>query len=251
MILEKHTNDHIVWAIIKYQNENYYFCSYYFPPSLPITTFITKLVEDINQIKPKNLILSGDANAKSKLWYNHENNKRGDEVIEFVLKQNLLILNNFCVPTFLSSSGQSIIDLTITNANTFDIIENWKVLDIESNSDHSYITFDLKVDTNHSFAPKILNINTTDILEIVVKQRDKKYITKKFNWHLFDLNLTQNLSNIYCDINDIDSKTEIDEIALRLVQTITKACDLISPKVKKSKKSNNWWTREINDKRKQ
>jgi ribonuclease HI len=250
MILEKHTNDHIVWAIIKYKNENYYFCSYYFPPSLPITTFITKLIEDIKQIKPKNLILSGDANAKSKLWYNHENNKRGDEVIEFVLEQNLLILNNSCVPTFLSPSGQSMIDLTITNANTFDIIENWKVLDIESNSDHSYITFDLNVNTNHSFAPIILNINTTDIPEIVVKQLDKKYITKKFNWDLFDLNLTQTLNNIYCDINDIDSETEIDEIALRLVDTITKACDLISPKIKNPKKSNNWWTREINDKRK-
>jgi len=51
MILEKHTNDHIVWAIIKYKNESYCFCSYYFPPSLPITTFITKLTQYINQIK--------------------------------------------------------------------------------------------------------------------------------------------------------------------------------------------------------
>jgi hypothetical protein len=52
--------------------------------------------------------------------------------------------------TYLSSNEQSIIDLSFCNERLYKLFQNWKVEDIETNSDHSYVTFDIKDDMNHN-----------------------------------------------------------------------------------------------------
>ncbi len=118
MILEKHCNNLIVWAIISFNGYNFHFCSIYLPPSELISDKIETLTQDINILKPKYLVIGGDTNAKSKFWFNTTNNTRGDEMIDFMVQENLILLNDSNLPTFLTSYGQSHIDLTLTNFRT-------------------------------------------------------------------------------------------------------------------------------------
>ncbi len=87
-------------------------------PSVPICDLLTKLDSDLKEIKPHYLIIGGDTNAKSSLWFSSTNNRRGDELVEFIVQNNLTILNNSSKPTFMSSFGQSNIDLTLVNTTT-------------------------------------------------------------------------------------------------------------------------------------
>jgi len=86
MILEKHSNDLIVWAIINFGNKNIHFCSIYLPPSKPIEEAIDKLNQDLFEIKPQYLVIGGDTNAKSSVWFSSTNDRRGDRIIEFVVQ---------------------------------------------------------------------------------------------------------------------------------------------------------------------
>ncbi len=75
----------------------------------------------------------------------------------------MIILNNSNKPTFLNSSGQSHIDLTFTNAFTNDKIENWRIEDIKTSSDHSYITYDLIMTDSSTNSQQITSFCVNDI----------------------------------------------------------------------------------------
>jgi hypothetical protein len=136
MAINKHINKIQVWALIKYQNIEIHVCSAYMPPPEDINISINNLQIAINEIRPKNLIICSDTNAKSKLWFSKTNNRRGQEVIDFMVNNDLLIMNNSEIPTFMASFGESSIDLTFINRHIFDSIQNWKIELTETNSDN-------------------------------------------------------------------------------------------------------------------
>ena len=82
--------------------------------------------------KFKKLIIVGDLNAKSKLWYCLNDNKRGLELESVISKLNLSILNNR-KPTFTKSN--SILDLSICSRSMRMIFATFKVLQ-DKISDH-------------------------------------------------------------------------------------------------------------------
>jgi hypothetical protein len=57
MVLEKYTNQSIVWSIIRYKYIDAYVSSIYLAPSQPIIESIDKLTQDLNELKPKYLIV--------------------------------------------------------------------------------------------------------------------------------------------------------------------------------------------------
>ena len=65
-------------------------------------------------------------------------------MIEFTVKNHLIIVNNSNTSTFLASYGESNIDLTFVDRNIFDSINYWRVETIETNPDHNYITFEFE-----------------------------------------------------------------------------------------------------------
>jgi sarcosine oxidase/L-pipecolate oxidase len=252
MILENYTNDWIGWAIITFNNKDIYLCSVYMPPSQPISEIIDKLNSDLIEIKPENLVISGDTNAKNSLWFSSKNDKRGDDLIEFIVKNNLLVLNNSKTPTFVSPFGQSIIDITLTNSQTFDKIKNWKIEEKETNSDHSYIRYEIEFTGNTctSTQTSYNSLENTGISDTVINQLNKKYATKKVDFNQFNELIKTELNEIKNEINNIHNNEKLEEIAEKLMNTIINKCDELIPKQKSFKNSNNWWTREISEKRK-
>ena len=238
-----------VWAVLEHQNTVIHICSAYMAPSADIDLDITSIENTVNKLKPKNLIICSDTNARSQQWGDNTHNRRADSIIDFCIKNNILIINNSDIPTFMTSFGQSFIDLTFVNQNTFDSINNWRVDLTESNSDHNYIRFEYKFD--QIIAQNFYNNNNrfNDLNPLIINQIDKKYCFKKFDSNCFKERIYQRLSDINSSIDSINCAEDIETLVEEFTFLIINTCNEIIPKFKKFQKSNNWWSLELTSKR--
>ena len=84
------------------------------------------------------LIVGADTNAHSVLW-GLETNRRGEILEDFLASRGLSVENAGCRPTFVARGTQSCIDATFSLGNPG--VENWRVIDEDSLSDHMLIRF--------------------------------------------------------------------------------------------------------------
>lgn len=89
----------------------------------------------------KKLIIGCDANAHHVVWGSSDCNKRGEEVLEYLVSTRLHILNVNNVPTFVTSNRSEVIDLTLCTENIYNSVTKWHVSDEPSLSDHRHICF--------------------------------------------------------------------------------------------------------------
>ena len=173
------------------------------------------------------LIIGSDTNSQHTLWGNRVCNRRGEELLDFLSSLGLFCSNKGTTPTFLNSRGHnSIIDLTITNQLGADLISNWHVSDLYSNSDHRYIMFDL------TSGPK--------------KEPRQIRLVNNTDWTKFDEILYNNQDLHDTCVNtpyDIDQKVNVINTALR--EAFEEACPItyISSAVRKPP----WLTREVEE----
>lgn len=120
-------------------------------------------IQDALQNEQQGLI-GGDFNAKARLWYNAQEDERGEVMEQFLLDTNLQV-ENTAQPytTFSTINGESNIDLTLITNNLPTNTENWRVHDKLVESDHNMITFDVVSHDSHYEPPKIAhNISHVD-----------------------------------------------------------------------------------------
>jgi hypothetical protein len=248
MILEKFSNELTIWSVLTIDNQDIHLCSAYMPPSTAIEPILDHLNDSIKEIIPKNLLICCDSNAKSNVWYSTTNNIRGDQILEFVLKNDLKILNNSTEPTFFTPHGQSHIDLTLTNISS-DIINDWKVhSSVESNSDHCYITFEININHNQ-------NQNRTSSIrptanDVIVEQTNKKYNINKMDINLFKSEIKSCLTSLNREIEVITNKESLDSFVQDYTQKVIEICDKTIPLKKTYQKTNYWWNEELTKTRK-
>lgn len=84
-----------------------------------------------------------DANAHHSIWGSSNTNDRGEYLLEFIMANNLDILNEGNKPTFINIRRQKVIDITLATASVKHRIKWWHVSDEESLSDHRYILFEI------------------------------------------------------------------------------------------------------------
>jgi hypothetical protein len=82
-----------------------------------------------------------DANAHHIVRGSTGINPRGHYLLEYSVSNNFNILNKGNKPTFVVSNRQEVIDLTLVIDKIGDLVSNWYVSDETSQSDHSYILF--------------------------------------------------------------------------------------------------------------
>lgn len=150
-------------------------------------------------------------------------------IIEFMAQNHLYLINNSSKPTYLSSCGESIIDLTLCNYNLFKNVNEWKVEDIETNSDHCYITYSITFDTQTSRTQ-----NTHHIDYYPLKRMNKKLCFKKANWNQFKDLLIENLVKIDCEIR---TKIELENAVKSVTDILHEIMDTTIPSNKFFKKS--------------
>ena len=78
-----------------------------------------------------------DSNARNKLWGSKITDKKGKELEDFILHQNLNILNTPKENMHYIPRYKAMVDVTIGEDKVK--VENWKYLIVESLSDHPYI----------------------------------------------------------------------------------------------------------------
>ncbi len=172
------------------------------------------------------LILGVDSNAHSPAWGEKESNRRGDLLHEWIVSQDLHLMNRGSTATFIPENGSrdTIIDLTIVNRWARSLVELWKVETSEpSLSDHRRITF------------------------VCLAERERKDTRsrslRKANWSSFarELSKVQALPGV--------ESPGVDELAEQLTDNLTYALDIIAPKRTVVPKENKWWTESLSKKR--
>ena len=90
-------------------------------------------------------VLGLDTNSHSPLWGCDEVNARGQKIEELIMEYQLTVLNKGNLPTFVSSRGSSIIDVTLAYGST-DHFQSWHVRPDYWMSDHRCIEFQMKTE---------------------------------------------------------------------------------------------------------
>jgi hypothetical protein len=91
----------------------------YCSPFADITAELEALQLAIDRLDTHSYILCTDSNAHSKAWYDSNNDLRGEIVLDFIAKNDLVLMNNNEneSPTYETVRGKSNIDLTLITNN--------------------------------------------------------------------------------------------------------------------------------------
>lgn len=112
------TTEHVIYFQIYTNAYCFYIVNVYCQHSLPISHFLDLINNILIKLKGKRLVITLDSNSKSDAWFSRETDERGKLVEEFILANDLVILNERSnIPTYMSPSGQSNIDITLASSN--------------------------------------------------------------------------------------------------------------------------------------
>jgi hypothetical protein len=95
------------------------------------------------------LVIGCDANAHHTTWGSSNINNVGESLFNFIMANDLHIMNKGNRPTFVTSNRQEVIYITIVTSYAGNFIKDWHVTEEVSCSDHKYIRFNI-TGTEHS-----------------------------------------------------------------------------------------------------
>lgn len=87
------------------------------------------------------VLIGCDSNAHHTIWRSSNINRRGKELLDFLLENDLRICNKGGRPTFSNAVRDEVLDLTICDSVMEPLVENWMVSNEESGADHKHILF--------------------------------------------------------------------------------------------------------------
>ncbi|GBM50240.1 hypothetical protein AVEN_134803-1 [Araneus ventricosus] len=86
------------------------------------------------------IIIGADLNGHNTLWGYISNDNRGKDILDFILANNLNIINKpDALPSFQRNNSVGWPDLPLCSQSLIDSSINWEVLEEISLSDHRYI----------------------------------------------------------------------------------------------------------------
>lgn len=212
--------------------------SCYFSPNDALEKFMREIDELEKSLRSARgeVIIAGDFNSKAQEWGETRFDRRGRIVCEFLSRNDLIILNEGREPTFRRSNAASIIDLTLASPNISKYIREWGVLDVETLSDHRYITFSMTLDKGAQKRTTITAVQKTNTWNT------RKLDEERLRRFLEELKLIEEL--------EWTCKRGTPEDTVRATrETIISACNAAMPKRKniEHRKHIYWWTTEIDD----
>lgn len=109
----------------------------------PVTVKLKELIQYANNYNKK-VIISMDSNSHHETWGDKNTDIRGNQLLNFFIESDLILLNNNNSPTFTSHVGSSCIDLTTVSFNATHLVSEWRVDQDYSFSDHKAIRFNIE-----------------------------------------------------------------------------------------------------------
>ena len=90
------------------------------------------------------MIIGYDANSHPRIWGSTNTNPRGENLLQFIMANNLDIINVGNKPTFVTRNREEVLDVTIALTYLSNYVTNWHVSDEESCPDHRHINFTIQ-----------------------------------------------------------------------------------------------------------
>ncbi|XP_063834856.1 uncharacterized protein LOC135084043 [Ostrinia nubilalis] len=234
----KLTNNNIVVVRIRTASWEIAAVSFYFEPDQPIEPYLEQLRTIREELGSTSLLIGGDSNAKSTWWGSTVEDHRGKELSGTLEESGLQVLNTGDTPTFDTIRGgrafTSYVDITACTADLLDLVDNWRVDQNMTSSDHNAILLQLSLRKSRGLR---------------VERTTRLYNTKKANWDNFNTKLSelklQHKINVET-IQIISNKTEVESLVQKYTDSITAACQSSMP----AKKSTEilkvpWWNDEL------
>jgi len=132
------------FVAVKYND--LYIISCYLSPNIhraDVQDALDELRDVIGNLGQK-ILICGDFNGKSILWGGAFTCPRGQLLEDWAAEFDLCLLNEGSIPTCVRPQGCSIVDVTWCTPDLRGEVSSWKVReDIESLSDHQYITMNI------------------------------------------------------------------------------------------------------------
>jgi len=189
--------------------------------------------------------LHSHSNARSKTWHDVLTNRRGRLLEEFLISNQLYIVNEDNNLQRSSQTGTSNVDLTVVDSTIVILINMWQCNEQERFSDHRYITFCIE---KHKDITNEYNYHGT------------KYITSEEGFKWFDDNFIKEIKNnfkIREALNIDNTLYEILTLETDIENSVGKYENSIAAASKKSFKERKllqktvryksvpWWTKEL------
>ena len=204
------------------KNTEVVIASVYLPFDLPLPTPEVEQLTNYCKRSQQHLIVGSDANAHHTTWGSSDTNNRGEYLLEFLLRENLIVLNSGNDPTFANRVRSEVIDITWATPAISRYVKGWHVSKEPSLSDHKHILF------------KISNAR-----EEKITYRNPR----KTDWGKYRENLKVSLD---C-VGKIERGTQgLNKSASLIIETMISSYNLSCPLI--TKKSNNkvkWWNSEL------
>ncbi|CAK1582424.1 unnamed protein product [Parnassius mnemosyne] len=218
--------------------------SVYMEGDKPLEPYLERIGTAVVGLGTRHVILGGDLNAWNTWWGSRETNNRGIEVAAKLDELELHILNKGTEPTFDVTRGgknySSCVDVTTCSTSLLGRIDNWRLSDEITNSDHRAILFE---------------INLEKAIGTDIKRITRIYNTKKANWGEFRGKLLQIWKDIRLNkaaIEKVQNTQELEITIDKYTNSITEACENNIPKLKNKKRMGlPWWTDELTQRKKE
>ncbi|XP_011858908.1 PREDICTED: uncharacterized protein LOC105556426, partial [Vollenhovia emeryi] len=108
--------------------------------------WLSDIGRTVLRLSPRPVLVAGDFNAWHTSWGSRRTNSKGQALDEWAAEHGLVLRNEGRTPTCVRTQGESIVDLTWATSSAARLITGWRVeRDIETLSDHRYITVELGV----------------------------------------------------------------------------------------------------------
>ncbi|XP_063539417.1 uncharacterized protein LOC134748560 [Cydia strobilella] len=234
----KLTTDNVVAVSIQTSAWEVVLVSLYLEPDQPMEPHLEQLEKVAKELKPQRWIIGGDFNAKSTWWGSPVVDGRGEQLATTLDELGLNILNRGDTPTFDTVRGgkhyTSYVDVTACSIDILDLVDDWRVDQGLTSSDHNGIIFKVKL---------------TKLVGITVQRTTRKFNTKKANWSEFYgkfRKLLQDHKIVKSEIESLNNNIKIEKVVTEFNAAIEEACISSMPKKKvKQQLTLPWWSEEL------
>lgn len=228
-LIDEFTNSFVTTIRVHAANQPIILANFYIHPNKMSQVHLTLLQSLVDTYSSSPLILCGDFNARSPVWFNEVYNSNGFKLEKFVVENELTIHNN----QNNTCRDSSIVDLTITNAQAHHLISHWSTSSVTSLADHSSICF-----------------SVVDHFQSYRATSTWKFREDNVEWENFvsAISLDQ-VEQLKALTSNIASARNVDFVVKRLTELITHAANN-SLKAKGSGRrpySSVWWSQELDD----
>jgi endonuclease/exonuclease/phosphatase (EEP) superfamily protein YafD len=231
--LSQFTDTHCVCVEVRHSGGSFHLVNIYCQFRDPIELYLQKLDAILAQLHGP-VIITGDFNARSTVWFDRITDSRGQRLEDFISRWGLFVANEPGNAHTYSHNGESTVDVTLASASLINKIQGWQVHEDWTTSDHRAITFEL------------CGFQTVD--SIHGKNKNLRYHLRKADWKLLELNLSLNIKHVERMANKLATPENIADCVDELTKVIQFACEDAIPMKKVPKaKGVTWWSNELTE----